>query len=197
MISPPRHGDPEKGPSDDFSMTPSSLYSSLYEFAKHFLRVNGNEGTTAAGEDFPLLVRDFGHVNVPAPVDADFPALDPQRRVKRHGLDVFNGHFFGQGDDLTELVYLAHGIVENAGDDASVAVARRARIPVAQIEIANEAAVLFIEREDKAHPLGVIGSADEAGVARKFDCFSVVAMGLAGHGTDSSGFHFLRHHLRG
>ena len=51
-----------------------------------------------------------------------------QRLVQRDGLQVFDGHFFGEGDDVAELVHLAHGVVEDGGDDAAVAVAGRSGV---------------------------------------------------------------------
>jgi hypothetical protein len=48
----------------------------LYEFGKHFFGVDGDEGAAAAGQDFVVLVANFGFVDVLAALDADFPALD-------------------------------------------------------------------------------------------------------------------------
>ena len=65
------------------------------------------------------------------PWTLDFPALDVQRFVERDGLEIFDGHFLGQGDDVVELVHFAHGVVEDGGDDAAVAVAGRSGVALA------------------------------------------------------------------
>ena len=78
-----------------------------------------------------FLVQDFGLVDVLAAVDADFPALDAQRFLQRDGLQVFDGHFFGHRDHVAQLVDLAHGVVEDGGDDAAVAVAGRSGVALA------------------------------------------------------------------
>ena len=116
-------------------MTVRAAFICSYEFAEHFFGVDGDEDAAAAGEDFILLVEDFGDVDVLAAVDADFPALDAQRFVERDGLEVFDRHLFGEGDDVVELVYLAHGVVEDGGDDAAVAVAGRSGVALAEAEI--------------------------------------------------------------
>ena len=80
----------------------------------------------------------FGLVDVLAAAHAHFPALDVQRFVQRDGLEVFDGHFSGQGDYVVELVYFAHGVVEDRGDDAAVAVAGRSGVALAEAEFADE-----------------------------------------------------------
>ena len=53
----------------------------LDEFREHFFGVDGDEDSLASGQDFILLIENFGHVDVLAAVDAHFPALDVQRFV--------------------------------------------------------------------------------------------------------------------
>lgn len=101
--------------------------------------------------------------------------------MQRDWFQVFHRHFLGERDYVAQLVYLAHGIVEDAGDNASVAVAGRAGVAVAEVEFADEGAALFVEGEDQVHALGIVGTADEAGVAGEFEVFGVVAVGLTGH----------------
>ena len=139
----------------------------------------------AAGQDFVLFVQDFGLVDVLAAVDADFPALDVQRLVQRDGLEVFDGHLFGEGDDVVQLVDLAHGVVEDGGDDAAVAVAGRSGVAFAQAEFADEGLALFVEGEFEAHAVGIVRAAGEAVVLLQFEVAGVVAVDLAGHGKDS------------
>jgi len=115
---------------------------------------------------------------------ADFPAFDVQRFVQRDGLEVFDGHFFGQGDYVAELVYLAHGVVEDGGDDAAVAVAGRAGVALAQTELADEGLAGFVEGEPEAHAVGIVLAAGEAVILLHLDVAGVVALDfeLSGHG---------------
>jgi hypothetical protein len=154
----------------------------LYEFCEHFFGVDGDEEAAAAGEDFVFVVENFGGVDVLAAVYADFPALDVQRFVQRDGLQVFDCHFFGQSNYVVEFVDLAHGVVEDAGDDAAVAVAGGSGVAFAQAEFADEGLTLLVEGELQAHAFGIVEAADEAVIFLHFYVASVVAFGLAGHG---------------
>src|SRR5580693_4384273 len=80
-----------------------------------------------------------------------------------------------------ELVYLAHGVVEDAGDDAAVAVAGGSAVALAEAEAADEGLAGFVENEFKVHAFGVIRAADEAVVLLHFDVAGVVALGLGWH----------------
>jgi hypothetical protein len=102
--------------------------------------------------------------------------------MERDGLEVLDGHLFGKRDDVTEFIYFAHGVVEDAGDDAAMAVAGRAGVAVTQIEVADEGIALFVEREDEAHPVGIVGTTNKTSVRGQFQVFGFVAMDLAGHG---------------
>ncbi len=121
-----------------------------------------------------------------AAVDADFPALDAQRFVQRDGLEIFDGHLLGEGDDVVELVDLAHGIVEDAGDDAAVAVAGRSGVALAETEVADEGLAGFVVDEFQAHAVGIVLAADKAVVLLEFEVAGFVAVdfGLAGHADD-------------
>jgi len=112
----------------------------------------------------------------------NFVAFYAQRFVERDWLQVFDGHLAGQGDYVVELVYLAHGVVEDAGDDASVAMARGSGVAFAQAEAADEGLAGFVEGELEAHAVGVVHAADEAVVLLHFDVAGVVALGLGWHG---------------
>jgi len=102
--------------------------------------------------------------------------------VKRNGFQVFDGHLAGEGDDVMEFVDLAHGVVEDGGDDASVAVAGRSGVAFAEAEMADESLAFFVEDEFEAHAFGVIHAADEAVVFLELHVVGFVALGLAGHG---------------
>ena len=79
---------------------------------------------------------------------------------------------------MVELVYFAHGVVEDAGDDAAVGVAGRSGVALAEAEFTDESLALFIEEEFQAHAVGIVLSADEAVVLLHFGVAGVVALGL-------------------
>jgi len=118
-------------------------------------------------------------------VDAEFPAFDTERFVQGDRLQIFDIHFLGQGDDVAELVYLAHGVVEDGGDDAAVAVAGRAGVALAETEFADEGLALLVECELQAHTVGIVLAAGEAVILLQLDVIGFVAVYLAGHGKDS------------
>jgi hypothetical protein len=119
---------------------------------------------------------------VSSSADFDFAAFDSERLMQGHRLEVFDRHLPGQGYYMMQLVYLAHGVVEDAGDDAAVGVAGRAGVTAAEAEAADEGLAGFVEDELQAHALGIVHAADEAVVLLHFDVAGVVALGLAGHG---------------
>ena len=121
-----------------------------------------------------------------APLHAELAAFDAKRLMQRDGLEVFNGHLTSQGDDVVELVYLAHRVVEDAGDDAAVGVAGRSGVALAEAKLADEGLAGFVEDEFQAHAVGIVHAADEAIVFLHFCVTGVVAvdLGLAWHGDD-------------
>ena len=116
----------------------------------------------------------------------DFAAFDAQGFVERDGLEIFNRHFSCEGNDVMEFVYFAHGVVEDAGDDAAVAVAGRSGVALAEAKLADEGLAGFVEDELQAHAVGIVHAADEAIVFLHFCVTGVVAvdLGLAWHGDD-------------
>jgi len=155
---------------------------SFHEFGEHFFGVDGDEGAAAASEDFIFVVEDFGGVDVGTSADFDFAAFDAKRLIQGDGLEIFDGHLSGQGDDLVEFIYFAHGVVEDAGDDAAVAVAGRSGVTFAEAEVADEGLALLVEDEFEAHAVRIVLSADEAVVFLQPGVLGFVAVGLAGHG---------------
>ena len=107
-----------------------------------------------------------------------FAAFYAQGLVQRDGLQIFDGHFFGEGDDVVELVDLAHGVVEDGGDDAAVAVAGRSGVAFAEAEAADEGLAGFVEDKFQAHAFGIVLATDEAVVFLHFHVAGVVAFGF-------------------
>jgi len=81
-----------------------------------------------------------------------------------------------------KLVYFAHGVVEDAGDDAAVGVAGRSGVALAQAKAADEGLAWLVEDEFQAHAFFVVGAADETVVLLRFVVTGVVALGLGRHG---------------
>jgi hypothetical protein len=113
-------------------------------FGEHFFWVYGYEDAAAAGQDFVFFVQDFGGVDVLGSADFDFAALYSQWFVERDWLKVFDRHLSGQGYDVMELVYFSHGVVEDAGDYASVAMAGWSGVAVSQAKFADEGLAGFV-----------------------------------------------------
>ena len=146
--------------------------------------IDGDEDSAAAGEDFVLVVQDFGGVDVGSSADFDLAAFDAQGLVQGDRLEVFDRHLPGKRDDMVQLVHLTHGVVEDAGDDAAVAVARWTDVTIAQAEAADEGLAGFVEDELEAHAFPVVRAADEAVVFMHLDEAGVVALRLRWHGID-------------
>jgi len=62
----------------------------VYKFREHFVGIDRNEGSAAAGQHFALLVQDFCLVNMPPASYLVLTRLDPQRLIQRHGLHIVN-----------------------------------------------------------------------------------------------------------
>jgi hypothetical protein len=158
----------------------------VHAFGEHFFGVDGDEDAAAAGEDFVFVVEDLGGVDVGAAALFDFASFDAQRLVQRDGLEILDGHFAREGDDVMEFIYLAHGVVEDAGDDAAVAMAGRSGIALAEAEAADKGLAGFVEGELETHAAGIVHAADKAIVFLELHVAGFVALGLAGHGRDST-----------
>jgi hypothetical protein len=119
-----------------------------------------------------------------ASLHAELAAFDAKRLMQGDGLEVFNGHLSREGDDVVELVYFAHRVVEDAGDDAAVGVAGRSGVALAEAKLADEGLAGFVEDEFQTHAVGIVHAADEAIVLLHFCVTGVVTfgLGLAWHG---------------
>jgi len=83
---------------------------------------------------------------------------------------------------VVELVYFAHGVVEDAGNDPAVAVAGGSGVALAQAEVADKGLAGFVEDELQAHAFGIVLAADEAVVLLHLHEAGFVALGLGWHG---------------
>jgi hypothetical protein len=164
------------------NLSAESLSLSLNELGEHFFGVDGDEDAAAACENFTFFVEDFSHVDVLAAMNRDFPAFYSQRRVQRHGLEIFDRHFFGKCDDFAELVHFAHGVIKDGRDNAAVAMAGRSGVALAEAKVADEGLAWFVEREPEVHAFGIVRSAREAEVFFQWSGRGFVAVNLAWHG---------------
>src|SRR6266566_9034439 len=130
--------------------------------SKYALGVNDDKDTFAPRQHSSIFAQDFGRVGEAAPAFAQFARFDAQRLVKRHGLQVLDGHFRSHRNNLAEFAEFAHGIVEDGGDDAAVAITGRAGIAFAQPKAAHE--TLSFLSELQAHAFWIVLSASEAKV---------------------------------
>lgn len=160
---------------------PSTL--SIHELGEHFVRVDGDEQALAFGQHFAFLVENFGGVGMIAPAHADFPRLDTQWFVQWNGLQIVDGDGRSQRDDVAKLIHLAHGFVEEGGDNAAVHVAGRAGIALTEPKTADKKVTFFIVGEAQAHAFGVVLPTGETDIFLQTDVTST--MTVAGR--------FLRH----
>ena len=125
---------------------------------------DGDEEALAGGEGVAFGVLDGGLGPELAAFDAFDVAVEADRLSGGNGAQVFDLKLACEGDFATGAVGLAHGFVEEGGDDAAVEVTRRAFVLVAESGFGgDDAAVVGGEGEMEAY--GVIGSAAEAAVA--------------------------------
>ena len=77
---------------------------------------------------------------------------------------------------MTQLVYLAHGFIEDGGDYSSMGVAWRSGVTLAQAEAADETVLLFVIREVQVHALRIVFATAEAIVLLQAEVWGIVAL---------------------
>ena len=144
---------------------------------KHLFRIDGDERPGAARQNFTFGIADFRHVDVPASVHALLCAGYGKRLAQRYRPEIFDFHGSRERQHVAELVYLAHGFIQDGGDNAAMRVARRAGIFARQLEMANGLARFFVQRELQPHALRIVMAAAKAMVLARLgfalDCVSV------------------------
>ena len=63
--------------------------------------------------------------------------LDAQGLVQGNGPKIMDSHLRGDGGDAVEFVDLAHGIIEDGGNNSSVTMAGRTGVTVVELEAAE------------------------------------------------------------
>ena len=109
-------------------------------------------------------VADFGHAKTVAVAGVHLPAFGQDFLVDRDGLAILDRHFGGYGALFGEFGELAHGFIEDDGDDAAVSEASATRGVGAENEAATGAAGVAIEFEGEFHADGIGGATTETAV---------------------------------
>src|SRR5579884_4125171 len=135
----PRHCAP-----DGNGLQGPMMLSAAYEDA---MGIDDYEHAAAAGKHSSLLIGNFGAPNEASATFTDFMGFDPKTFVQRNRPKIFHVHLRSCGDHVAQFAQLAHGFVENCGDDASMAVVRRAGIAPGKTKTADEAAAFLIEEK--------------------------------------------------
>src|SRR3974390_3097064 len=151
------------------------------ELGPHTCGIDFDEGACAGRQHLSFGIADFGGAEVFAAVDADLPALRHQLRRERNRADVVDLHGSGDGDDSAQLADLAHGLVEDGGDDASMRVHRRPLEAPRQHEVTDKTVVLFVQMELEVQAVLVFRATSETIIAVNvlFDFVSWDGLGAA------------------
>ena len=123
---------------------------------EHLLRIDGNKGPGAAGQNIALGINDFSHIDVATPVHALFLRGNGECMAQRNRLEILDFHGTGEGQHVAKFIHFAHGFVQDGGDNAAVGVSGRTGIFARQLEVANGLARFFVQRELQPHALGIV-----------------------------------------
>jgi len=112
---------------------------------KHFFRIDRNERAGTARQNFAVGIADFSKVDVPPSVHALLRTSDGKRLAQRHGLEIFDFHGPGKRQHVAELVHLAHGLIQDGGDNAAVRVTGWTGVFAREFKVANGLAGGFVQ----------------------------------------------------
>ncbi len=144
------------------------LFPILREFRKHLHRINGDKYAVAARQNFALFVGYFRDIGVFLAIHMLCLPGDDQGLSQRYRPEILNVHLSGEGNYVVELVYLAHGFIQDGGDDAAMRMAGRTLIAARQPEFAGGAAGFFLQIEPQPHSIGIVLTAAKAMVFQFF-----------------------------
>jgi hypothetical protein len=136
----------------------------LFAGTEDVLRTDDHEDSTAAGEDGSILVANFGRMREASAALAEVLRPNFEGTMKRHRPEVFHGQARGGSRCVEEAVQLAHGLVENSRDHATVTVVRRSCVAPAQAKLAHELFAGFIQGKLEMHAVGIVAATPEAEV---------------------------------
>jgi hypothetical protein len=115
------------------------------------------------------------NICVLASLHAHLSRLHPQRFIQRHRPEIVHRNPRGQSYDLAQLVYFAHGFIQDGGDNASMRVSGRTGESFSQPETANETGSLLGVLEIQTHAFGVALAASKTVVSLQSDVAGVVS----------------------
>ena len=121
-------------------------------------RAYHDEAALATGKEIALRVANLGDAETVAFAGVLLPAFGENFLVDGDGLAVLDGHFGGDGALAGQFGELAHGFIEDDGDDAAVSEASATGVIGAENEAAAGAVRFEIEFERQLHA-GLIGGA--------------------------------------
>jgi len=120
------------------------------------MAVNDHEDAAAAGENRSLVIEDLGSAAKSAAAPADLSGFNPQWLMERHWPQILDRHAGGGGGKIAQFVQLAHGIVENGGDNSTMAVSGRAGVTPAQSKVAGVVLSGRISAKLQMHAVGIV-----------------------------------------
>lgn len=100
--------------------------------SKNMMRIDDHEDAATAGENRSLVVEDLGSAVKSAAALADLTGFNAQRLMERNWPRIFDGHARGGCGEIAQFVQLAHSIVENGGNNSTMAVSGWASVALAQ-----------------------------------------------------------------
>lgn len=122
---------------------------------EHFHRVDYKKQTLAARQHHAAECADFTSMEMLAAFRPNRPAHCVQLYAERDRLKVVHRHVTRQSHDSFLAVHLAHGFIQDGGDDASVYVAGRPFETARHAEVARHTAVcIFAEAQAQSVPVG-------------------------------------------
>lgn len=105
------------------------------------VRGDGDEDGSRRGESVSRGIGDRGFGVMASTRDADVACGENQRSAERDGLEVLHVHGTGHGEEAAGSIGLAHGLVEEGRNDASVRVAWRTGEAAGEAKAADDVLV--------------------------------------------------------
>src|SRR5262249_28279882 len=100
-----------------------------------------------ACQNFALVADDLGDVHMLSPQHALRAANDGELLPQRHRLDVCHVHRPRQGQDVAEFVHLAHGFIQNRGNDSAMSMSWWSLVAAGQLEFADGLTRRLVEKK--------------------------------------------------
>src|ERR1700722_5849001 len=111
------------------------------------MRIDLDKLRRTARQDLTFAIANLGGPVMFAAMDPHLPSFDNKRFEQGHGLYVRHCHRACQGDQIVQLVHLAHGFIKDGGDDAAVRVRRRSDKTPLQTKTADKALTFLVENK--------------------------------------------------